>query len=93
MGIGSELKAVLEENYTHKGHFYVFYSRKRPKSEFSVVFEGLDGCGKDTQIILMLEYLRNKEISHFFTDYPDEEVLGWHRRIIEETRAMNPDKH
>lgn len=41
-----------------------------------IVFEGLDGCGKDTQIELLSKYLKEKEINHVIKSNVCDNEIG-----------------
>lgn len=75
----------------------VFLTQAYPGTE---LFEILIYTGKAYPYDLewMEDYVLNfgeqgEKLTVNLTDYPDEEVLDWHRRIIEETGAWNKIKH
>lgn len=47
-----------------------------------IVFEGIDGSGKTTQINLLSEWLKGKNISHVLTKEPGATILGDHLREL-----------
>ncbi|MCD6195140.1 dTMP kinase [bacterium] len=56
-------------------------AKKKNKGKF-IVFEGIEGCGKTTQIQLLKQYLSKKGLKVLFTKEPGDTPLGKRLRKI-----------
>jgi len=54
-----------------------------------ITFEGIEGCGKTTQIRMAGEYLKNRKIPHIMTEEPGGSPLG--KKIREILLNQGPD--
>lgn len=58
-----------------------------------ITFEGIEGCGKSTQLRLLSEWLSAKDVAHFCTREPGGTEVGSNIRQIllsEQTRKLEP---
>ena len=63
------------------------------KKGLFITVEGLDGCGKSTQIALLADYLKNKGYDVVFTREPGGEGLGnTVREILLESKGVISDR-
>lgn len=63
--------------------------KNSPKNPF-IVFEGLDGCGKSTQMKILSRWLHQQEIKHIFAREPGTTEIGEKIRYLLKNNTMTP---
>ena len=57
---------------------------------FFCVFEGIDGVGKGTQLFLLEQYLKSKNLSVITTKEPTQTLTGYFLKIVLKMGNINP---